>query len=88
MASSFGLITLGIETIIRTLVVGREQEEARVEFVVMGYSLRWPIMQFGNSGVDQEYLECSAGDVQQAHQARNRRMNIQVPRGSELGTVE
>jgi hypothetical protein len=26
-----------------------------VEFVVVGGSLRWPIMQFGNSGVDQEY---------------------------------
>jgi hypothetical protein len=54
MASSFGLITLGIETIVETLVIGREQEEERVEFVVMGCSLRWPIMQFGNSGVDQE----------------------------------
>jgi hypothetical protein len=24
--------------------------------VVVGGSLRWPIMQFGNSGVDQEYV--------------------------------
>jgi hypothetical protein len=28
-----------------------------VEFVVVGGSLRWPIMQFGNSGVDQEYVK-------------------------------
>jgi hypothetical protein len=57
MASSFGLITLGIKTIVGTLVVSREQEKARVEFVVVGCSLRWPIMQFGNSGVDQEYTD-------------------------------
>jgi hypothetical protein len=55
MASSFGLITLDIKIIVRTLVVGKEQEKERVEFVVIGCSLRWPIMQFGNSGVDQEY---------------------------------
>jgi len=37
-----------------------------VEFVVVGGSLRWPIMQFGNSGVDQEYPRRPRFAAQQA----------------------